>query len=469
MSVIGKSGTRLAFSSRKVTLKSNKRLQCFDPYWGRTTPENFDKNFIYFTFDYLHMQTEEFVKELNKILSYVQIEFLDKKEKTIWSYNDAYGKRYSTIPIKKIGEKVEKHKVLTGKFKVVFDDFFLDKIKEDYNRYHRYGSVAQTLAYLCHHILCSLAVSEGWLKTEEKFSEIKYSKYGKDFADFVAYLSSNRNTGSNRRLSTYQINGTDVKQIGNKTKIKYICQYPQLFTIGKQTQTISTFGIGLSKMKDKVLLAEAKKKEIERLFGKEGGFAVLHKKVKQYTDSYSSNRQWVEYLYLIKIKKIDLPQLIVYWDIIYSDKKSYLKTSSSGLTTFSQSNYRFSPSSFVKDAETGKYKIKSFGINSTIQSITKVNKRTKNNKIVVEALEKLTGIIETREKELPENKKFLDSAVKTFESIKIPNADSEHFEKKYSEYCRARTTFFNERKRYDTLAHQVNLLKNMVKQIKQKI
>ena len=191
---IGSRGTKLSFSSRNPTMKSNTRHACFDTYWGRTNPMEFHKKDIYFTFDYLHAQTEQFVEALNKMLSYMKIEFMDKEEVPVYIYEDSYGKRVTTT--KPTTKKYETKTVLKGKYKVVFEDFFLNKIKE---KNQRYGSVAQHLVYLCHHILCSLAVSENWLTFDEKFGRITYSKYNaKDLFDFVAYLSNNRNTGSNK-------------------------------------------------------------------------------------------------------------------------------------------------------------------------------------------------------------------------------------------------------------------------------
>lgn len=465
MTQLGRHGTKLSFSSKNPSMSGNTRFNCFDPYWGRTNKyQEYHKKKIYFSFDYLHIQTEEFLEELNKTLSYITIELINKKEVTVYAWEDSYGKRFSLKePLIKL--EVEKKKVLTGIYKVTMDDFFLSKTRDLKNPlYDRYGKIAQTIVYLCHHILCSLAVSEDWLNPQEKINLINFSDYKvKDLFGFIAYLTNNRNKGTNRKLSTNIITGEDIKQIGNKKKILYLCKYPALFSMGKQTRALNTFSIPVTKMNDKVSLHNSRIKLLEKRFGKVGAYSIIKHRYKRY-NTYSGYR-YDEITDLVKIKHINIYTLQVIWDIISSTDKHKVTSNFTG--AFVSNQFTVNRHSFIKNPETGKYMLSDIKkLSSSMQKITKVTKRQKNSKFIKEVIKGLEAKIEYFEVTLVKEKKTLNASIKVFEKAKIPTASSSDFSKKYTKYTDVREQFFTARKRCDGTIYTINRLKNTINEIK---
>lgn len=475
MSQIGRSGTKLSFSGRKPNMTSNSRLGCFDPYWGRTNKyEEYDKKDIYFKFDYLHIQTEEWLEDLNKMLNYIQIELIDKQEVPVYAWNDSYGKRLGlSKPTFSKGKekKVETKKMLTGMYKVVIDDFFLDKTtgSKKYSIGYNYGKVAQTIIYLCHHILCSVAVSEAWLTDEEKINKIDYADYGgKDFFDFVAYLNNNRNTGTNRKLATYRLKGSSIKQIGNKKKIFYLCEYPNTFKLGHQTQSLTTFSKTLKDMEARVALISRKKRILETKFGKPGTFSIIKQRYRKY-NSYTGYK-YEEITDLVRIKKVDVSSMQVRWEIIGSNEKFKMKNLTVGVKGFPTNSFSCRSSDFIKDSKTGRYKLKPFSPERTVvQSVSKLSKRHKGNKAVLDILDRLDKEATALEKNKDTTNERLKEAVKAFEKTKMPSADDSDFMNKFSEYTHIRTTFFGAKKNHDNAIYNVSLLNNISREIKEKI
>jgi len=438
---IGSSGTKLVFAKDKPTrLHYNKRIGCFDPYWSRVPHKALNKKNIYFTFDYLHCQTEELLKELNKIMKGVLIiELLDKEEKDAYHWKDSYGHN-STLGKPKIAPKSKRtyttFKVLKGIYKITFDEWILanDKLRR----------TAQVLGYMMHHTLCAFSPSEHWLKIGE-YNKIILSRYKvKDLIGFIIFLTNNRNKRTNRRLTTATtLTRKNLTSLGNIKKIRYISENSQIFPIGKQTLTLKTFNTTIKEMEGSISIVKQMKKTVEKSFGKPGEFSVLYYRKMNYSGGHTYEH------HLVQIKEFKEYNNQILYELI-ADKLGAFLPNNNGRSTLL--GICIHPSHLKKD-KNGKvvYNVPT-GSGANFRGVFRINKKL--NKKEKEIIDKLFVTLETQQrntkKALTTSKTRLNKAVKEFEScVPIKKVTSMKDQNKYQIYTKKRTTFFNARKSYD--------------------
>jgi len=455
---LGSHGTKLCFTSTEPKdIHRNSRISCFDPYWSRVSySTKLKTNNIYFTFDYLHIDIEKLMNEMNKVFSEVlTIELLGKEVKKAYSYKDSYGDvgNLGNIP-ESLKGKAKPFTCIKGFFKITFKDWILVN--------NEYRKKARVLGYLVHHMLCTFSVSEHWLKSTE-YKKIVLSKYKgvNDYLGFVVWLTNNRNKRSNRRLTTSKnLTRRNLTNLGSKKRIDYIVKYPKLFPTGKQTLSLKTFNQTIKDMEEKISLIKKMKEIAEKTFGKPGEFCLLEFNKDNYNGTIGKTYQ------LVLITAFNDASNTVFYELICDKMGTFISSGGTNPT----GNIPIKTSAIQKNKKGElEYKLPA-SANSRIRGAVKINKEIdKKSKEVLDSFyEKILKQEESMEKQVKNAKTNLDKAVKAFDACTpIKSIRNPHDRNKYNDYTRKRSNFFTNKKTFDTYEFSYSMVKYYSKMVKE--